>query len=409
MQTICPPFKLYLLLSKEDEQFRINQQDEYEVKMYSYKSWIFMFRVVLYFQGNSLRWLPVLFCSIFLLLSNTQTGRAQEKAQNVYQFLSKKLNFSGKEFSEIKEGKVVVKLIDTRLQREVAVFGIVRLQMPRQYFANFYRDERDFIETADALQVGRFSNPAQEADVASLIIEPDDIRAINDCRVGNCQIKMSAKSIREFQQSIDWSSPDYFRQATQLFKQKMVNYVNAYLKGGNAALTEYDDQKYPLRLVDEFEDLLKESPYLFVYAPNFHSYLREFPRYKLPNEEDQFFWLKEDIGTKRRITSILHISVYRPHQDALFDLLVSSKQIYASHYFEAAFGLTALADDPEDGGTGFYLLYMNRSRIDALRHPRFGGLIRRKIRKGLNDLLKKKLLTVKNNIEGKYRTGFREK
>lgn len=368
-----------------------------------------MFRGVSFFQGNSLRWLPVLFCSISLLLSNTQTGQAQEKAQDVYHFLSEKLNFSGREFSEIKNGKVVVKLIDTRLRREVAVFGIVRLQVPRKYFTGIYRDERDFIETATALQVGRFGNPAREADVAALIIDPDDIRAIKDCKVGDCQIKMSEKSMREFQQNIDWTSPDYSMQVTRLFKRKMVNYVNAYLKGGNAALTEYDDQKYPLRLVDEFEDLLKESPYLFVYAPKFHRYLREFPRYKLPNIEDHIFWLKEDIGTKRLITSILHVSIYRPQEDRFFDLLVSSKQIYASHYFEAAFGITALADDPDDGETGFYLLYMNRSRIDALRHPRFGGLIRKKIRNGLNDLLKKKLLTIKKHIEVKYQTGYHGK
>lgn len=344
----------------------------------------------------------------FLLIGTAQETPCQKNAQNVYEFLSAKLNFSRNEFSNLKNRKVVVKLLDTPLRREIAVFGILRIDVPRKYFTNYYKDGKDFIEIKNALQYGLFHNPPQLSDVKLLILDQSDVQAIKDCVPENCKIKMSAKSIAQFHCEIDWSAPDYQKQVQAFFHKKMILYVQSYLKGGNSAMTEYDDQKYPLRLVDEFEDLLKESPYLYVYAPDFHRYLRDYPKFDLPRVKDMIFWTKENNGTKRPVISIRHISIYQPEKEEFFDLLISSKQIYASHYFEAAFGLTALAEDPDDPETGFYLLYINRSRIDALRHPHFGGVLRTKIRKGLNHLVEEKLKTVRTNIEEKYQSGRTE-
>jgi hypothetical protein len=48
--------------------------------------------------------------------------------------------------------------------------------------------------------------------------------------------------------------------------------------------------------------------------------------------------------------------------------LIASKQIYASHYFEASLELTALVEAKEPGeNSGFFLLYLNRSRLDNFR------------------------------------------
>lgn len=183
----------------------------------------------------------------------------------------------------------------------------------------------------------------------------------------------------------------------------MIQYVTSYLSGGNAALTEFDDQKYFLRLANEFHDLLKESPYLYVYAPEYHKYLEGYPHVPLSNVENFIYWSKEDIGTKRRVINITHMTLYQRPDTTIFEVLVASKKIYASHYFEAGLGLTALADDPENDRTGFYLLFLNRWRIDALRHPHFGGLLRKKVRGGLRKLYQKKMTLVKTRLEKMYR------
>ena len=63
--------------------------------------------------------------------------------------------------------------------------------------------------------------------------------------------------------------------------------------------------------------------------------------------------------------------------------LIASKQIYANHYFEAAFDLTSVIDRNADG-QGSYLLVLRRYRFDNL--PKGGILnIRGKVIGSLRD------------------------
>ena len=48
--------------------------------------------------------------------------------------------------------------------------------------------------------------------------------------------------------------------------------------------------------------------------------------------------------------------------------LILSRQLYASHYFEGSIGLTIVFQDPLAAGQGVWIVYVNRSRVDA-----FGG------------------------------------
>lgn len=56
------------------------------------------------------------------------------------------------------------------------------------------------------------------------------------------------------------------------------------------------------------------------------------------------------------------------------DYVISSRQLYASHYFDASLGLTVLARDE----SGSVLAYLNRSRVDAFGGG--GGITRRIVR-----------------------------
>src|ERR1035437_8151582 len=91
----------------------------------------------------------------------------------------------------------------------------------------------------------------------------------------------------------------------------------------------------------------------------------------------------------------MHVSIYiQPGQ-----AVIASKQIYASHYFDASLGLTAAIDDPgAAAGPGMYLVHLNRSRIDLLRGF-FGGLRRAFLRGGLRDGRRKNLVEVVRKLE----------
>ena len=196
---------------------------------------------------------------------------------------------------------------------------------------------------------------------------------------------------------------DFEDQANKLIRKTIVEYVQAYINSGNEGLAIYNDKENPVRIAEEIEDILDESPNLWAYTPELHTYLDEFPNAELDNVEDVFCWTAEEIGgkAKRPIFSINHMVFYQ--KPGIEDnIIVASKQLYATHYFEAALGLTIMMDDPEKSEPGFYLMHINRVRVDILREiPEFMG---KYYFRGTHGLLRKKMAIVKQNMEEAYKT-----
>jgi hypothetical protein len=71
----------------------------------------------------------------------------------------------------------------------------------------------------------------------------------------------------------------------------------------------------------------------------------------------------------------------RGRQSGEPDVIVAGLQIFATHYYDASLGVTALLPG-EPGGTN-YLVYVNRSEIDVLDGPLSGvtrWFLRRRLR-----------------------------
>jgi hypothetical protein len=118
------------------------------------------------------------------------------------------------------------------------------------------------------------------------------------------------------------------------------------------------------RLADRLRAIIEHSPYLGAIAPAYPRYLLEFPKVSLPVIDSFVYWSKEVFGLKP-VVSVTHVSVYQ--NPAVPTMLIgASKQIYASHYFEASLGLTMAVDDGSLDRPGMYLLYVNRTFADAL-------------------------------------------
>jgi hypothetical protein len=78
-------------------------------------------------------------------------------------------------------------------------------------------------------------------------------------------------------------------------------------------------------------------------------------------------------------------------------VIVSSKRIYASHYFQAGFDLMAFVDVPA-GEKGFYLMDLNRARIDPPTGM-LSGVLLGKIRGGIEQAVAEGLRTAKARAE----------
>lgn len=101
--------------------------------------------------------------------------------------------------------------------------------------------------------------------------------------------------------------------------------------------------------------------------------------------------------------TITNTSIYKQQSAAGAPLIITSKQIFASHYFDASLGLALLVDATENkAAPRFYLIYLNRTRVDALRSS-FAFLIRGIIGRNIRGQMKDIMAALKVKLEAQYR------
>ncbi len=278
-----------------------------------------------------------------------------------------------------------MRVLPTQDQRDVAVFGVVRIAVSRDVYLRRVQDFRSWLRTPTRTRLGVFSDPAVLADVEALIVSKDDAKDLKKCRAGDCTTKMPALEMQRVQAEIDWSAPDVQTKVTSLARQRLVEYVESYRDRGNASMPVYDDRP-SIRASDAFTAVLAQSTYLNQAAPAIASYFRTFPRGRPAGVSDVIYWSEDAVARLRPILSVTHAVVYTPPELG-GTTVVASKQIYANHYFEAAIEVLNVIDRDAGGEpTATYLIFERRFRFDNL--PR-GGIfnIRGRAVTGLRDQL----------------------
>jgi hypothetical protein len=346
---------------------------------------------------------PLTFCirsvtALFLALVSLVAAGAQEVPPELATFLRDQIGLTTRELASARRGEVIAKVLPSEKQ-EVAVFGIVLVKASADFFVERFRDIESYKKGTSVLLVRKFSDPPRMEDLDQLNVDKKDFVALKNCKIGDCGVKLSADTIERLRKEIDWNAPDASEQVNKLARVSLLEYVKRYLAGGNMALSEYNDKTKPQRIADEFDAILKASPYIYDYEPEFYEYLREYPGKHLDNLDDFIYWSKEKFGLKP-VISVTHVSIYR--RPGSGHTLIASKQIYASHYFEASLGLTDVIVSPRQQEPSFYLIYLNRSRADAL-HGGFSGLARGQVKSRARSGLEKNMGIIKLAIENLYR------
>lgn len=256
----------------------------------------------------------------------------------------------------------------------LSVVGAVRIRTTKaqllSYFDQYLKDEDGVV----VLRVGRFGKPAVLEDVERLTLEKADVEALRSCKPGDCDVRVGA-GIAQLRAAIDWRAPDYADEVDAFVRQRLVDYVNAYEKEGDAALVTYNDKSKPVSLADRWRALLAASKYLHGYAPELQRYLQDYPRATLPGGHDFIQWTKVDQGLKP-VVAVAHVVVYDdPAKADRFS--AAMKQIYASRFSEGAFSLmTVVEAGPTDGRPTCYVVLVSRTQSDRLRGA-LGGVKRK--------------------------------
>lgn len=303
------------------------------------------------------------------LVSCTTTGAAPVQAQQapakLTQFLSQSIGLDSAQLIAVESGKPVVKVLETQNKRDVAVFGIITADVPRAFYVVRMRDFQNSLRAPTRNRFGIFSNPATLADVQDVTIDSEDVADVRRCRPGDCKIKMPATEMQRIRQEIDWSAADPGAQLNAYVRQRMVQYITDYRARGDSAMAVYDDLGN-VRASDAFSALLAQSPYVFEYVAPLHEYLAGYPQGTLAGVNEVLYWSEDALPGLKPILNITHLSVYTPPELPTLTVM-AGKQIYADHYFEAAFDLMAVVDRPiSTDKQGIYLIVIRRFRFDDL-------------------------------------------
>jgi hypothetical protein len=333
------------------------------------------------------------YCSLLLLIAfcltvflGANAALAQHSISDLHDSLRQTAAFDQVDFATLAQGQTVVNSLPTNEKSEVAVSGVVGLDVPAEIFLQSFRESMTRKSSTAILEIGRFGSTPTIDDLKGLTIEERDLKDLKDCVVGDCKLKLSASMIERFQNELDPESPDYGGRASQLFKLMLVDYVRDYLTRGNSALIKYHDNSKEVHLADEQKALMRSSTYMNNVVPDVSEHLKGSSKSGMSIVENALVWSKIKFGLKP-VLAINHITVYKRQQNP--QIVVASRQIYANHYFDSSLALTAFMHIP-GANPGSYLFYENRSRVDGLEGA-FGklkrGIVEDKALDGLKTIL----------------------
>jgi hypothetical protein len=330
-----------------------------------------------------------------LCLGPQSRTAAQGADANPQKYVRAQLQLSDDEFSALHSGRPMVKTLSSTTTREMITVGGIRIEgLGMTGFVDQFQTLEGFRTSQFVKQIRKFSQEPDVRDLDVLLLDAEDIEAFRKCRVGACDVQLSADDIRRFNTQVDWRSPNATVQATTLYKTILFTHLSAYRAGGVTRLVHYNDREVPKSLAEETTALLAARPSLLDETAAFQYHLRDYPASPSGNVQDFFYWSKEVFGFKP-VIGLNHVSI---HTDGGGGALIATTQIYASHYMDGSVAVNALIPDSRGPRSGFYWLYMNRSRIGRL-----GGLlgtlsrpiVQRRARAGLT----KSLVQTKQRLE----------
>ena len=299
--------------------------------------------------------------------------QAQDAPAQLVRFLRQSIGVDATQLAAAERGEAVVKVLETQGRRDIAIFGIVTIDVARDAYTEQLRDFPNSLRTPTRSRFGIFSEPASAGDVQAVTIASRDVADMKDCRPGDCVVKLPATDIQRIHAELDWGATDLQAQVNAYARRRLVEYVTDYRARGDSAMAVYDDRgNLNVRASDAFAALLAESPYVYQNVPSLGHYLASYPRSALAGASEVLFWSEDVLPRLRPILSVTHQVVFTPPELPEVTL-VAAKQIYANHYFEAAVDLTCVVErQGSDGRPGSYVLALRRYRFDNLPS---GGLL----------------------------------
>jgi hypothetical protein len=311
-------------------------------------------------------------------------------------YVAKYVSLSPAERAQLLNGGPTIKLLAGDERQEVSLFGAIWIDALPGDYVRLIQDIEQFERGGPIRLTKKISSPPRPADFEAFTLPDQDLDALRTCRVGDCEVKLSEDALSTLQRRIDWTKPTARTDAATAMRQIVYEYVKGYVEGGNDRLAVYRDAARPTFVAAEFKSLVERMPELGEYLPDLKAYLLDYPRASLPSATAFLYWQEVHFGLKPTLR-VNHVVIDdRPGMKA-----ISSKLIYATHYFWTALDVRVLVPDPARG-RGFWLANVTRSRADGL--DGFAGrLIRARAQTHARRMLDNVLRSTKARLEASSR------
>jgi hypothetical protein len=335
----------------------------------------------------------VLALSIVPAFSIAETKNIPGEFRN---FLFKQIHLNETDLARIQTGESIIEELPTERREEIALFGIVHMDISPDFFLSHFRQTLTFESGHGVVQNGVFSTPPSVSDLSGLRWEVDDLEKIRDCNPASCTARLPGGNVSQFHKGVNWSSPQAMAQANDLMRRLSVSYVTQYQSQGDDALTSYLKDGRLLSVKEGTRELLQNSLYLFHYVPELVSYLQNYPREKRDNVENIFYWQRAEFGLQP-VIRFNHVAIFKDVSNQNY--VIASKMLYANHYFRDGVEIQSLVSDQENGSSkGFYLVVLSRSHVDGMTGFK-GHFLRKKVVNKTKEALQKWLMKTKRRME----------
>jgi hypothetical protein len=304
-----------------------------------------------------------------------------------------RLGLSASDAEHAGRGEVVARILPQPEDNAAVVVGAVFVDARPERLLEDIRSLDAVRSRRRVLQAGRFSEPPVSGDLDGLVFEPQDLADLRRCRVGDCDIRVNARTMAAARE-LDWSASGSAGTASLALKSALLAEVRAYREHGAAGMSIYHESDTPEQSGSELHALLRSTPPPFPESPSYMRYLQEYPSFELANVEGFFFWSKEAL--RKPVVSAVHLSLQTVIAGGDPRYLIALTHVYDSHYFLAYAEFLSVLPVP-GAARGFFLVRSIRARIDPPHW--FRGLLLRKIKREMRGTLKVDLERTRRRLE----------
>ena len=290
-----------------------------------------------------------------------------------FAFLSPTVHLSNNDRQRIERGDTIVNTLPPR-GRDVAMVAVTLTTMSPERLVAWAGDIERLKAVPSVHRVRRLSSEPALDEFAALSLPDEDIRDLRNCRLGSCEIKLTAPEMIELRREMQLAGPQWMARANAVFREIAHARVVTYLAGGHAALEPYADGHGEPSRAASFNSVIANSPFLQRTPLMAALLLRPAP--DTDGVESFTYWSVEDFGVKA-VAGATETIITTSNDPGSPAVLVAGKQIFATHYSSASLNLTSLVRR-NGPGAPYYLVVVNRSTIDTVEGF-FGGFVRRTI------------------------------